>query len=372
LVFKLAQALLGVHAADRLSAYLDLAALGTLSDCAPLVGENRIIVIEGLRRIVDSERPGLRRLCQATGTKTPEPEAILRRLIPRLNASGRLGNAEAAWKLLLRVPDERVEEWMSATEAAHATTKQLRRQIVAEAHEQINRMHFKDQFVLVVGHRGWHQGLMGPLASQLAQRYGRPAIALAMGESRGIGSGRSIPLFDLLEALKACQEFLVQFGGHAQACGLTIDRHQLEPFRALLNQQARRALGSQGLLTTRMVDVELPLSGLQSRWLEEVERFAPFGQGNPRPTIVIRRVTIDVRSPRLATLSDGTRRLAAKGRWSEDVGGMSSGPRGAYDVLASPALIKGEPVLTVSDVRGATGPSAPAQTSSTRYTPAAA
>jgi len=356
LAFHVAQALAHGELDERLTAHLDLAALGTLADCSPLLGDNRVIVAEGLARIIRSARLGLRRLCEATRTCEPEPEQILRRLVPRLNACGRLGDPSAGWNLLLREAGERVDEWLTATEAAHETTKRLHRQIMAEAQEQVNRLHFRDQFVMVVSGTRWHQGLMGPLASQLAQRYGRPSIALAMDDRRGTGSGRSIPLFNLLEALQACQELLVRFGGHAQACGLIVDRKHLERFRVVVNEQARRALGPQDLMRTRRIDVELSLRAVEPRWVHETERFAPFGQGNPRPTVLIGHLTIETRSPRVAVLCDGRRRVSATGR---ALTGFSDGP---YDVVASPSLVNGELVLAVSDVRASTAAWEPVRT----------
>ncbi|MBI1992474.1 MAG: DHH family phosphoesterase [Candidatus Omnitrophica bacterium] len=347
LVLKVAQALLGEGRRERLAAYFDLAALGTLADCAPLVGENRAILAEGMPRVVRSHRPGLRRLCEATRTYRPEPDHILRRLTPHLNASGRLGDVTAAWKLLLGDADEGIDEWMAFTAAAHTVTKQLHRRIMVEAEEQVSRFHFRDQFVMVVKRQGWHQGLMGPLAARLAERYGRPAIALAMDERCGIGSGRSVPLFNLLDALQACQGLLVRFGGHAQACGLTVDRKHLEEFCARVNQRARLALGREGLIKTRLVDLELPLSAIQPRWVEEAEGLAPFGPGNPRPTVVIRHLAVIVTSPQTATLTDGTKRMVGKGRF------QALAPEGYYDVVAVPSLKAGALVLTVSDVRRA-------------------
>ena len=188
LAFKVAQALFDDHSDERVASYLDLAALGTLADCSPLIGESRIIVREGLPRIVRSHRAGLQRLCEDTQTASPEPEQIIRRLVPRLNASGRLGDPAVVWRLLRRGGHERLEDWLNQTESAHATTKQLHRQIAVEAQEQVNRLHFRDQFIMVVSRRGWHHGLMGSLASQLVQRYGRPAIALAIDGQYGVGS----------------------------------------------------------------------------------------------------------------------------------------------------------------------------------------
>lgn len=366
LALKVAQALLDGDAQERLAPYLDLAALGTLADCAPVVGDNRAILVEGMPRIVRSRRPGLRRLCEETRVIDPDPDQILRRLTPRLNASGRLGDASAVWKLLLVDGDGRIDEWLAMTGEAHAQTKQLHRRIMAEAHEQVNRLHFRDQFVMVVSRQGWHQGLMGPLAAQLAERYGRPAIAIAMDGRRGVGSGRSIPLFNLLEALRACEGLLVRFGGHAQACGLTVDQQHLEDFRARVNQQAGASLGREGLLRTRTADLELSLAAVQPRWVEEAEWLAPFGRGNPRPTVLIRHVAISVVSPRTARLSDGTVSVVGKGRFE----GLVSGA--LYSVVASPALVEKDVVLTVSDVRGATAPWGRVQPSGTRCTPAVA
>ena len=345
LALKAVQALGGGRCDDGVARALDLASLGTLADCAPLVGENRIIVSAGLPRIIQTHRPGLRRLCEETRTTEAVADRIVRRLTPRLNASGRLGDATAAWKLLLSGADEGIEEWVTATGRAHAATKQLRRRIFAEAQEQVNRLHFRDQFVMVVSGQGWHQGVMGPLAAQLAERYGRPSIAIAMEEHRGVGSGRSTPLFNLLEALRRCQGSLVRFGGHAQACGLTVERRQLESFRALINQQASLTLGREGLLKTRTADLELPLGACESRWVEEATRLSPFGHGNPRPTVILRRLAIEATSARVARLSDGTTAMRAKGAFASLV------PEGCYDVIGSPALVEGELVLTVSDVR---------------------
>jgi single-stranded-DNA-specific exonuclease len=364
LALKVAQALLGDGGGASLEPYLDLATLGTLADCSPLTGENRAIVAEGLPRLLRTHRRGLWRLCEATKVASPDPEQVLRRLIPRLNASGRLGDSTAVWKLLLEeVEERRIDEWLASSEEAHGTTKQLHRQIIMEAQEQVNRLSFKDELVMVVSAGGWHRGLMGPLASQLAQRYNRPVIAIAMDGAQGTGSGRSVPIFNLLAALQACQDLLVRFGGHAQACGLTVDRKHLEAFRALVNQQARRSMGREGLVRTRLVDLELPLEGVTPDWVEDVGRFRPFGQGNPRPTVAIRNVAIEPQSARTAVVSDGTRRIAARGSFAEGLlEGRFDGGRGRHDVVASPALEEGELVLMVSDVKDGAAPWGPART----------
>ena len=345
LALKLAQGLFGEEAEERVEPYLDLAALGTLADCSPLLGDNRAIVVSGLARLLHSDRRGLRRLCDATDTREPIPEQILRRLVPRLNASGRLGRCDAVWHLLQRGAPQQLETWMDAAGTAHDTTKQLHRQTLAQAEEQISRMHFRDQYVMVISRNDWHQGVMGPLASQLAERYGRPAIAIAMQEHHGVGSGRSIPMFNLLEALRVCQDLLVRFGGHAQACGLTVNRANLEPLHALLNQRAAAAFRNETLTKTRLIDLELSLEEIEPRWVEELDGFAPFGQGNPRPTVLVRGATFKSISPRVGIMRDGARTARVKG-WLPL---LEEGKR--YDVVVTPTLTDGELVLTLADAK---------------------
>ena len=245
---------------------------------------------------------------------------------------------------------------MAAAEDAHATTRRLHRQMIAQAEEQVNQLLFKDLVVMVVSSSRWHQGLVGPVASQLARRYGRPAIAIAMDEHRGVGSGRSVPRINLVEVLDACRESLVQFGGHAQACGLTVERRLLEQFRARVNEHARRQLGTEGLVQTRWVDLDVPLAAVATDWVAEADRFAPFGQANPEPNVVIRGVQLQACSARTAVLSDGTTRLAAKGRLPVGLHGDR------YDVVGTPGFSGGELVLTLTDVRDAAALSAPVRT----------
>ena len=361
LAFKTAQALTGKDD-ERLAGWLDLAAIGTLADYAPLVGENRLIVSLGLERIVHTRRPGLRRLCEAAGLSRAEPDAVIKKLVPKLNASGRLGEVSAVWRALLDVCDERLEDDVAAVGAAHEMTRQLHRQILAQAQEQVSRLHFRDQYVMVVSRAGWHRGLMGPLASQLARRYGRPAIALAMDDEQGTGSGRSVGRFNLFEALRGCQDLLVRFGGHAQACGLTVHRKDVDRFRELLNQRARVVFQEwETLFNTRTVDLELLLSQVQAAWVGEVARLSPFGQGNLRPTVLLRRMSLRSLSARTGTVSDGTVRVAVRGRVPV------VDPEGVYDVVASPALASGELVLTLGEARVSEAPPAPVQTSGTTY-----
>jgi single-stranded-DNA-specific exonuclease len=361
LAFKVAHALTGSGEAG-LHRWLGLAALGTLADCCPLVGENRAIVARGLAHIAGTPRPGMQKLCEAAGLSSAEPEAVIRKLVPKINASGRLGDVSAVWRLLGEECDGRLDDDLAAVEAAHDTTRQLHRQIMSEAQEQVNRLHFRDQYVVVVHRSGWHQGLMGPLASQLAQRYGRPAVALAMGDEHGTGSGRSSGLVNLFEILKGCQDLLVRFGGHAQACGLTVQRKDLDRLREALNERARAAVqGRSAVMASRTVDLELSIGDLQPGWVGELARLAPFGQGNPKPTIMLRGVAVRNLTARSAVVSDGTVQVGAKGRIPV------VDPEGTYDVVGSPALAAGEVVLTLSEARVSEARPEPGRISDTQY-----
>ncbi len=343
LAFKLAQAIWS-HEADRLSQYLDLAALGTLADYAPLVGDNRILVTQGLKRLPHAQRPGLQQLCEAVNLTTPTPEQVLRRLVPRLNAPGRLGDPRSVWKLLVERSVQGAKRLTEQLEQAYAKTKSLHRQILAEAHEQANRIHFKDQYVMVVGRRGWHPGLMGPVAANLVDRYARPAIALALGERTGVGSGRSLSAFNLFEALRACEGVLLRYGGHPAACGLTLSLQHVEAFREQINQHARATWDRGDFVPRMLIDLEVTLDDLTERLLSALEQFAPFGAGNPKPLFLLRHLTVEPDALGGVSLVDERARIAIRGKRFD----CSRTER--YDVVTSVGCVRGEPALSIHDL----------------------
>ena len=344
LAVKLVQALYPGDAA-RLGRVMDLAALGTLADYAPLVGDNRIIVSEGLPRILNTVRPGLRRLCEAVGVTQPTPEQLLQRLVPRLNAAGRLGDARPVLRLLVEDREREVERLAHVLTEAHQVTKTLSRQILIEAMEQAGRISCKDEVVMVVGRRGWHPGLMGPVASQLMERYGRPAIAIALGDRTGTGSGRAPALFNLVEALGACQRSVLAYGGHAQACGLTIQATGLEQLREEVNRHAERAGSRRSLGHTRVIDVEARLAYVTLPVAQVIDRFKPFGSGNPKPTVLITKVQLESDEDGRGWLTDQTARLRLRGR----LAGLRSQER--YDVVVSSVTLEREVALSLCDAR---------------------
>ncbi len=347
LAVKLVQALYPGDA-DRLGRVMDLAALGTLADYAPLVGDNRIMVSEGLPRILETIRPGLRRLCEAVGVTQPTPDQLLQRLVPRLNAAGRLGDARPVLKLLVEEREREVERLAHVLGEAHQVTKTLSRQILVEAMEQAGRISCKNELVMVVGRRGWHPGLMGPVASQLMERYGRPAIAIALGERTGTGSGRAPALFNLVEALGACQQSVLAYGGHAQACGLTIQATGLEQLREEVNRHAESAGSRRSLGHTRVIDVEARLAHVTLPVAQVIDRFKPFGSGNPKPTVLISKVQLESDEDGRGWLTDEAVRLRVRGRRE----GLRSEER--YDVVVSPVTLGREVALSLCDARLAT------------------
>jgi single-stranded-DNA-specific exonuclease len=323
-----------------------------------------VFVAAGLPRLLATPRPGLAALCQATKTTRAEPEHVLRQLVPRLNACGRMGEARAIWQLLRLQPEGAVASWLQEAAAAHASTRALYRDTMADAQAQVHRMHFRDQRVLVVARSGWHQGIMGPLAAQLAQQYGRPAIAIALDEERGVGSGRSAAGINLLELLRGCQETLMRFGGHAAACGLTVSRGQLETFRRLVNERAQPAHTLASQAAGVCADLELLLEQVRPEWVEQMPRLWPFGIGNPKPSVLLRQVQFKILSPRTGRLMQGQAECAARG----PLEGL--GETDWYDALVHPTIVTGQLQLALGDVRDAVAPWAPSQTSGSSYTPA--
>jgi single-stranded-DNA-specific exonuclease len=236
-----------------------------------------------------------------------------------------------------------VERLVAEMAVAHAQTKALSRQMIAEAHEQVNRIHFRDQRVVVVGRRGWHPGLVGPLAAQLADRYDRPAIAVALDARVGVGSGRAPSAFNLLDALHACEEVLLRYGGHPQACGLTIHPDQLERFRERINRHAQASMPREWLNRALRIDAEVRLDELTPAVVSRLERFRPFGPGSPKPLMLVRDVGIDDASGAVR-LTQGRAGVAVKGRPI----GVEAG--GRWDVVVN-ARYDDKVQVSVCDVR---------------------
>jgi single-stranded-DNA-specific exonuclease len=285
--WKLACALRGGGDAD-----LDLVALATVADMVPLVGENRSLVRRGLEEARRARRVGLRALIESAGcepTRLDEGDFSFR-LAPRINAAGRLYRADAGVELLLAEDEGRAAEIAAELGRANSERRTTERRVstAAEAARRELPEELLEAPAIVVAGEGWHPGVVGIVASRMVERHHRPAIVIALdGEGGGRGSGRSIPGFDLLAALKACAEHLTGFGGHRAAAGLELRAENVGAFREAFAAHAAEVLRPEDLRRTERVDAMVGGSGLGLGLAEELGRLAPFGKGNPGVRLLV-------------------------------------------------------------------------------------
>jgi single-stranded-DNA-specific exonuclease len=288
---KLVQAL--CSRADRsrwLPAFVKIAAIGTLADVVPLVGENRVIAKLGLSSLSTSRHTvGLRALLEASGLtgKSIDSYHVSFMLAPRVNAAGRMSTPDIATRLLLATDEAAGEE--ARTLAQQLNEENLRRQaeeadLVAQARKTIESdPAIGAHNVLVVGGDGWHRGVIGIAASKIVDTYHKPTIVLSVDGEVAHGSCRSIPDFDMLGALERCSDLFLRFGGHKQAAGLTMEAARVAEFRARINQHADEVLEPDQLRPRLRIDAALNLKHITHDLVHGLDRLAPFGLANPRP-----------------------------------------------------------------------------------------
>ncbi|HUP00249.1 MAG TPA: single-stranded-DNA-specific exonuclease RecJ [Gemmatimonadota bacterium] len=274
---------------DTLRHSLDLVALGTISDLVPLTGENRVLVRFGLEVLARTRNPGLRALLQRTELAGRQPSAwqVGFVLAPRINAIGRMDAAERGVKLLLTDDSAEAERIANALEEINTTRQATDRRVLAEALAVIDKTFDPDvDRAIVVAGENWHPGVIGIVASRVVERYHRPTIMIALdGDGRGRGSARSVSGFHLLEALTACGAHLEAYGGHRHAAGLAIRRESVSAFRTAFQEYARTRLRPEQLVPTVMIDLALPLHALDAPFYLSLNRFGPYGPGNPEPVL---------------------------------------------------------------------------------------
>ena len=296
LAFKLAQALI----ADRafLESQLDLVALGTVVDMAPLTGENRILSRLGLAELNKRERPGIHALCEVAGHTLDQPldgYALSFKLGPRINAAGRMDTADKAVELLTTDSDDVASRIAPLLNKANQERQELEREIQDQAVEIIENEMADDTIGLVVASDKWRgkaQGVVGIVASRLLQTYYKPAIVLAINEDEATGSGRCIEGMNLADALVDCTKLLVKHGGHAAAAGLTIKTKNIPEFRAAFNEIASNSLTQAELQPKLPLEFETGLPLLTLETLKEFEQFEPFGRENSKFLFGTRRLKI--------------------------------------------------------------------------------
>ena len=287
-VFKLAWALFSAmnHTKEALTEHLDLVALGTIADIVPLIDENRVLAKFGLKQITHTNKIGLQSLLKITGLFKKEitPYDIGFIIGPRINASGRLSGAEKVVRML--ITDDKEEADVIAKELNQQNTERqaLETEILNEALKMIDETDLINNKILVLGSKKWHEGVVGIVASRIADRYFRPAILLSIKEDSAKGSGRSIPGFNIYSALKYCQEYLLGFGGHKYACGVLLPKDGIEIFSQKMQEYAQDNLGADLMQRKLHIDARLSLHEITDNLLEIMKQFEPFGQENPCPT----------------------------------------------------------------------------------------
>lgn len=323
--FKLGQLLsrrLG-RSGDEAWSQLDLVALATVADQVELKGENRILGRYGLRALARSERPGLQALMTsaelAPGNAVPA-EAVAFRLAPRINAAGRVGDSSKALRLLLTEDSGEARSLAAVLERNNGERRELERRTTEEVFAALADVYdgAADRSVVVAG-EGWHPGVIGIVASRVAERLFRPSVVIALDGDRGRGSARSIPGFDLHAAIARCGSHLERFGGHHQAAGMDIHRDHVPAFRDAFRDVARRRLGAEEPRPALHVDLEVALGEADFDLYRYATYLGPHGRGNPEPVYVARAVRVNGR-PRVLkgghvkfTMAEGRSRLPAIG-----------------------------------------------------------
>lgn len=301
---------------DYLMRALGLAALGTVADCVPLVDENRVLVHHGLQALC--ERPGvgiaaLIQVAQLHEKKQLECEDLGFALAPRLNAAGRLGQAELGVELLTTTNVERAQALAEYVNGLNGDRQSLERSIYLAAHKQITeKFDAENDAAFVLADPEWHPGVIGIVAGRLTEKFGKPVILVALdklGVKPGTGSARSVPGLELHRALTACTQHLVGHGGHAAAAGLKIDERKLDDFRADFCEFVAAELARPAGGPELAIDAEIPISALTLDAVNQINRLGPFGQGNARPMFCAVGLALDEPPKKIG---GGGRHLALK------------------------------------------------------------
>ncbi|HPB68574.1 MAG TPA: DHHA1 domain-containing protein, partial [Candidatus Omnitrophota bacterium] len=291
LVAKLGQALFGGIQED----HLDLIALGTVADVVPLRDENRVFVKMGLPRIGQTKNKGLSALLDVARIRGKKMKPYHAGFIlgPRINATGRMGSAQQSLDLLLSEDIHEAQTLARVMENLNNERQKLQRDVVQEALTLVEQeVNFQDRKIIVVSKEGWHKGVLGIVASRLAEIYYRPTIVISLQDGVGTASARSIAGFHLHEALESCSGMLENFGGHKLAAGLTILEPNIGKFTQSINYFARRYIPGRHLVPVLDIDQDLPLSSLTFSLLETIERLEPYGEGNPEPLFCSRNLRV--------------------------------------------------------------------------------
>ena len=296
LAFKLVQGIHEYHGQAWDRSLLELAALGTIADLVPLLDENRYLVTEGLAEMANTSRPGLQALYSRAGVigSFLNTEVVSFQVTPRINAAGRMSHALDSYRLLTTKSPEEAEALAEKLERLNQERRQLTDEAMTSALDQVRSRLASGPMpsMLIVSGPAIKRGIAGLVAGRLAESFQRPAVAVSEENDYVVGSGRSIPQFDIFEAFNACQDLFVRFGGHSQAAGFTLAREKLPLLEERLDAVAERALDVRELRPALNIDAEVGLeefAGDVPRCLATLE---PFGAGNPQPVFLTRKARV--------------------------------------------------------------------------------
>ncbi len=269
---------------DLLEAYSDLAAIGTIGDIVPLTGENRTLIRAGLERLSQSDRPGVQALLENAGIagKALTSTNVAFTLVPRINATGRMGAPERAVRLLISSYEEEAEVLSEEICADNEERRRVEAEIAEAAFAAIEAKGYMKDRVVVVDGENWHHGVIGIVASRVTERCGKPCMIISRGETEAKGSGRSIEGFSLFEAICACGDLLIKFGGHPMAAGITLKPENIEAFRKRINRYAAEHFPQMPTQTVTL-DCKLNPAALSVSMAQSLTQLEPFGNGNPQP-----------------------------------------------------------------------------------------
>jgi single-stranded-DNA-specific exonuclease len=304
---------------------LDLVALATIADVAPLRGENRIFARYGLRLMAETPHQGLRALMRASGVdgKTLTAGRIGFILAPRLNAAGRIGHAMQGVELLLSDSEPQSNRIARELEEMNRRRQDIDRATLEEARRRIDTIDLDNTFGIVLAEQGWHPGVIGIVASRIVEETGRPAVLIALDGNEGKGSGRAPGPFDLHAGLSECKDLLIRFGGHKAAAGVTIDASRVAEFAQRFNDVARSKLSREDLQPELRIDAEISIDDVTDELEGVLRHFEPFGVGNPTPVFVSRGVRLSM-APRIVG-TDGLKLRIATANGDRDALGWGMG-----------------------------------------------
>lgn len=280
---------------DLLPAYLDFVTLASIADIVPLTGENRILVKIGLQLINTSPRPGIRALIESAGLKPGHITTgqIVFALAPRLNAAGRLGDAMRAVRLLTSSDADEARALAQELEEENRNRRKIDEDTFADAQQLFEEcFNVESDPAIVLHQEHWHPGVVGIVASRMVERYYKPSIMMATVDGVAKGSARSVSGFDIYEALKRCEDKILQFGGHKYAAGLTVEIERLAEFRDAFKAAVKDLMTEEMKTPEIRIDMELSLSDITPRFIRMLREFAPFGPNNSRPTFLTRQLEV--------------------------------------------------------------------------------